>query len=208
MGLYPGIVGTPGLCLHPRGLCMHPLGLCLHAPRLQRRDCLVRPRRSILEQRGQRLPEPVERGCRRHPRRPQRGRDPIPVAAQRLVRRARQRRRGPPSKPRKNPVGIERAFGRQRENVEPFQCRELARRQILLYTLLLVAVTLGAAVTGALGQLYLAGAAGLGGLFIALAVMNLRSLRQRWSRWLFDYSIAYLGLLFGVMVADRMIGRL
>src|SRR5439155_26248336 len=66
------------------------------------------------------------------PRRPQRGRDPIPVAAQRLVRRARQRRRGPPSKPRKNPVGIERAFGRQRENVEPFQCRELARRQILL----------------------------------------------------------------------------
>jgi protoheme IX farnesyltransferase len=83
-----------------------------------------------------------------------------------------------------------------------------ARRQILLYTVVLVAVTLGAAVTGALGQLYLAGAAGLGGLFIALALINLRSLRQRWSRWLFDYSIAYLGLLFAVMVADRMIGRL
>jgi heme o synthase len=83
-----------------------------------------------------------------------------------------------------------------------------ARRQILVYTIVLVAVTLGAAVTGALGQLYLAGAAGLGGLFIALALINLRSLRQRWSRWLFDYSIAYLGLLFAVMVADRMIGRL
>jgi heme O synthase-like polyprenyltransferase len=48
----------------------------------------------------------------------------------------------------------------------------------------------------------------LGGVFVGLAVVNLRSQRQRWSRVLFDYSIAYLGLLFAVMVADRMIGRL
>jgi len=84
----------------------------------------------------------------------------------------------------------------------------VARRQILLYTLVLVAVTLAIVVTGALGLLYLAGAAVLGGVFIALAVVNLRNQRQRWSRLLFDYSIAYLGLLFAVMVADRMIGRL
>ena len=84
----------------------------------------------------------------------------------------------------------------------------VARRQILLYTLVLVAVTLAVVVTGALGLLYLAGAAVLGGVFIALAVVNLRNQRQRWSRLLFDYSIAYLGLLFAVMVADRMIGRL
>ena len=83
-----------------------------------------------------------------------------------------------------------------------------ARRQILLYTLILVAVTLAVVLTGALGLLYLAGAGVLGGLFIALAVANLRTRRQRWSRLLFDYSIAYLGLLFAVMVADRMIGRL
>jgi len=83
-----------------------------------------------------------------------------------------------------------------------------ARRQILLYTLVLVAVTLAVVLTGALGLLYLAGAGVLGGLFIALAVANLRARRQRWSRLLFDYSIAYLGLLFAVMVADRMIGRL
>src|SRR5436309_321138 len=82
-----------------------------------------------------------------------------------------------------------------------------ARRQILLYTLVLVAVTLAVVLTGALGLLYLAGAGVLGGLFIALAVANLRARRQRWSRLLFDYSIAYLGLLFAVMVADRMIGR-
>jgi protoheme IX farnesyltransferase len=84
----------------------------------------------------------------------------------------------------------------------------VARRQILLYTVVLVAVTLAVVVTGALGLLYLAGAVVLGGIFIALALINLRSRRQRWSRLLFDYSIAYLGLLFAVMVADRMIGRL
>jgi protoheme IX farnesyltransferase len=84
----------------------------------------------------------------------------------------------------------------------------VARRQILLYTLALVAITLAVVLTGALGLLYLAGAVLLGGVFIGLAVVNLRSQRQRWSRVLFDYSIAYLGLLFAVMVADRMIGRL
>jgi heme o synthase len=83
-----------------------------------------------------------------------------------------------------------------------------ARRQILLYTLVLVAVTLIVVMTGALGLLYLAGAVFLGGGFIGLALVNLRSRRQRWSRLLFDYSIAYLGLLFAVMVADRMVGRL
>jgi protoheme IX farnesyltransferase len=84
----------------------------------------------------------------------------------------------------------------------------VARRQILFYTLVLVAVTLAIVVTGALGLLYLGGAVILGGVFIGLAVINLRIQRQRWSRLLFDYSIAYLGLLFAVMVADRMIGRL
>ena len=83
-----------------------------------------------------------------------------------------------------------------------------ARRQILVYAVVLVALTLLVSLTGVLGQLYLAGAALLGALFIALALINLRSMRQRWSRWLFDYSIAYLGLLFVVMVADRMVGKL
>jgi heme o synthase len=82
-----------------------------------------------------------------------------------------------------------------------------ARRQILGYTLVLVALTLAVVLTGVLGPLYLAGAALLGAAFIALAVVNLLARRQRWSRLLFDYSIAYLGLLFAVMVADRMIGR-
>jgi len=82
-----------------------------------------------------------------------------------------------------------------------------ARRQIVAYTLVLVAVTLAVVFTGVLGPFYLAGAALLGAGFIALAVVNLLARRQRWSRVLFDYSIAYLGLLFAVMVADRMIGK-
>lgn len=82
-----------------------------------------------------------------------------------------------------------------------------ARRQILAYTLVLVAVTLAIVLTGVLGPVYLVGAGLLGAGFIALAVANLLARRQRWSRILFDYSIAYLGLLFAVMVADRMVGR-
>ena len=82
-----------------------------------------------------------------------------------------------------------------------------ARRQIVGYTLVLVAVTLAIVLTGVLGPVYLVGATLLGAAFIALAVANLLARRQRWSRILFDYSIAYLGLLFAVMVADRMIGK-
>ena len=82
----------------------------------------------------------------------------------------------------------------------------VARRQIVIYTAVLVGLSLVIVLSGALGRLYLVGAALLGGGFLALAVINWRGRRLRWSRWLFDYSIAYLALLFGVMVADRMVG--
>ena len=82
-----------------------------------------------------------------------------------------------------------------------------ARREIVVYTVVLVTVTLAIVLTGALGSIYLLGAALLGAGFIGLAIVNLVAQRQRWSRVLFDYSIAYLGLLFAVMVADRVIGR-
>ncbi|TMD64505.1 MAG: protoheme IX farnesyltransferase [Chloroflexi bacterium] len=81
-----------------------------------------------------------------------------------------------------------------------------ARRQIVIYTVVLVALSLLIVLSGALGRLYLVGAVVLGGGFLGLAIINWRARRQRWSRWLFDYSIAYLALLFGVMVADRMVG--
>ena len=102
---------------------------------------------------------------------------------------------------------IQRDYARVGVPMLPVVRGELeARRQILLYTLLLVAVTLMLFLTGALGALYLAGAALLGAVFIAFAALNLRD--RRWSRPTFDYSIAYLALLFAVMVADRIVGRL
>src|ERR1700736_2295083 len=67
-----------------------------------------------------------------------------------------------------------------------------ARRQILVYTLVLVTLSLLIVLSGALGRLYLVGALVLGGGFVGLAIINLRGRRLRWSRWLFDYSIAYL----------------
>jgi protoheme IX farnesyltransferase len=81
-----------------------------------------------------------------------------------------------------------------------------ARRQIVIYTAVLVGLSLVIVLSGALGRLYLVGAAILGGGFLSLAIINWQGRRQRWSRWLFDYSIAYLALLFGVMVVDRMVG--
>jgi protoheme IX farnesyltransferase len=82
-----------------------------------------------------------------------------------------------------------------------------ARRQILAYTIILVAVSVVAVVvTHALGALYLGGALVLGAIFIGFALLNLFDRRRRWSRPLFDYSIAYLAILFAIMVVDRVTG--
>ncbi len=78
------------------------------------------------------------------------------------------------------------------------------RRLILLYSVVLVVVTLLLFVTGALGLLYFGAALALGTAFIALAVQTLRDRGLRWARRLFSYSIAYLAVLFGAMVVDRL----
>jgi len=80
-----------------------------------------------------------------------------------------------------------------------------ARWQILGYTLLMVAVTWMLFVTGSVGWIYLAGATGLGAGFVFLAGQTVRDRGVRWSRRLFDYSIIYLAMLFGVIVVDRMV---
>jgi len=80
-----------------------------------------------------------------------------------------------------------------------------ARRLILWYTLVLVALSMMLFATRALGYLYLAGAVVLGAGFVAFALANLIDRGRRFARPLFDYSLAYLAVLFGVMVADRLI---
>jgi len=81
----------------------------------------------------------------------------------------------------------------------------VTRRQILAYTLILVAFTLMPVATGFLGAIYAVAAALLGGGFIALAVRLLRRPSRRAALRLYLSSLAYLALLFCAMAADRVI---
>ena len=73
---------------------------------------------------------------------------------------------------------------------------------IFVYSLVLVALTLVFVATGAVGLVYLASAAVLGAVFIWAAWrLRLRIERPR-ARNLYLYSLLYLALLFGTMMAD------
>ncbi|HWH32665.1 MAG TPA: heme o synthase [Egibacteraceae bacterium] len=78
-------------------------------------------------------------------------------------------------------------------------------RQILLYTLLLVAVTLMFGPIGGMGVIYLAAALLLGGVFIGLAWQLYRRKTEELAMRVFRYSISYLGLLFVAMAADAVV---
>jgi heme o synthase len=79
-----------------------------------------------------------------------------------------------------------------------------AARQILLYSVLLVAITLMFGPVGGMGALYLAAALLLGGLFIAHALQLLKDATEQAAMRLFRYSISYLGLLFITMAIDAV----
>ncbi len=79
------------------------------------------------------------------------------------------------------------------------------RRQILAYTLVLVAFTLLPVATGFFGAIYLVAALVLGGAFTALALRLLRSPSRPAALRLYLASLAYLALLFCAMAADRVI---
>jgi len=79
------------------------------------------------------------------------------------------------------------------------------RRQILSYSLLLLAVTLILFAMGAMGYLYLVGAVLLGGGLVYLAVRLWREQSKKLARTLFWYSNMYLAAIFAVMVIDRVI---
>ena len=79
------------------------------------------------------------------------------------------------------------------------------RRQILLYTIVLVASTLAVAPLAGLGPLYTASAAILGVLFVLGAERLRRVPSVPHAQQLFRYSIAYLFVLFLVMSVDALI---
>jgi len=80
------------------------------------------------------------------------------------------------------------------------------RRQILLHSVALVAVSLLLSATGATGLIYLTAAVLLGGVFILFAVRLWRGTAGRASAALFRYSILYLGLLFAAVAVDALAG--
>jgi heme o synthase len=79
------------------------------------------------------------------------------------------------------------------------------RRQILLYSLLLLVITLVLFVMGTMGYFYLAGALLLGTGLVYLAIRLWHSQSKKWARTLFWYSNMYLAALFAIMVLDRVI---
>jgi protoheme IX farnesyltransferase len=76
------------------------------------------------------------------------------------------------------------------------------RRQIVLYTCLLVVLTMLPVVFGFFGAIYAAFALGLGGWFLVLAVRLQRRADRQAALKTYLYSLAYLAVLFGSMVAD------
>jgi protoheme IX farnesyltransferase len=76
------------------------------------------------------------------------------------------------------------------------------RRQIVLYTLLLYAISQLPFCAGAFGGVYLVASMALGLGFIAGAVRLYRRADRRTALHLYLFSLAYLALLFGAMVAD------
>ena len=79
------------------------------------------------------------------------------------------------------------------------------RKQILLYSLLLLAVTMVLFAMRAMGLFYLVCALVLGGILVYMAVRLIRDSSKKWARTLFWYSNCYLAMIFAVMVIDRVI---
>ena len=79
------------------------------------------------------------------------------------------------------------------------------RRQIVLYALLMVVLTLVLSPFGMMGKIYFAAAAVLGALFIRNALQLWRRPSPQAARRLYLYSILYLFALFAAMAVDRVV---
>ncbi|MGH7687691.1 MAG: heme o synthase [Candidatus Dormibacteria bacterium] len=79
------------------------------------------------------------------------------------------------------------------------------RQQIVLYTIIMVLVTVLPALTRSFGPVYIGGAALLDAAFLADAVHTASHPTARSARRLFYHSMLYLALLFAVMAIDRVV---
>jgi protoheme IX farnesyltransferase len=79
------------------------------------------------------------------------------------------------------------------------------KKQILLYSCMLLAVTLILFAMGTMGYLYLVGAVILGGILVYMSIRLLLDTTRKWARTIFWYSNCYLAVIFAVMVLDRVL---
>ena len=78
------------------------------------------------------------------------------------------------------------------------------RRQILIYTLLLVPLTFAPVALGTVGLVYGAVAAIAGAYFTWLAVQIVRTASDRAAKRMFGFSILYLFVLFAALIAEHV----
>jgi protoheme IX farnesyltransferase len=81
--------------------------------------------------------------------------------------------------------------------------KKYTRLQVLLYTLILFAVSLLPFAWGMSGVLYLAAAVALGGLYLGYAVRIYTAYSDRLAQRCFRYSIVYLAALFAALLVDH-----
>jgi len=79
------------------------------------------------------------------------------------------------------------------------------RKQILLYSLLLLAVTFVLFLIHTMGYIYLVSATILGGVLLYMAVKLVTDQTKDWAKTIFWYSNCYLAAIFAVMVIDRVL---
>jgi protoheme IX farnesyltransferase len=82
---------------------------------------------------------------------------------------------------------------------------EFTRLQILLYTVLLLIVTVLPYLTGMTGLIYLAAAVLLGLVFIYLALLMMLRKDNKTAMQTFAYSIVYITVLFAVLLLDHYV---
>jgi protoheme IX farnesyltransferase len=78
-------------------------------------------------------------------------------------------------------------------------------RKMVVYTVVLWAVSLAFWPLGSMGPIYLVAAVVLGAMFTWKAVQLARSRQPELAMGLFKYSITYITLLFGAMAADQLL---
>lgn len=82
---------------------------------------------------------------------------------------------------------------------------EVVTRKILVYTVLVVAFSLGFGPFADMGPIYYASAVVLGGVFLWLAGVVHRTESPKMAMKLFTYSITYVTLIFGAMAIDVLV---